>query len=860
MANPDYLYFDFPYEVHPEERGYYWGTRENSVYKVFSFAPENLPQNAETSVDRDGNAMDVTTPVWPAPIIKGIQGQTWSETVRTETQHQEMTFPRVLAVAERAWHRGSWELDWTPNQNYQGTTNHVPKDQLAADFKGFNSVLGCREVRKVSERLGISYRVPPPGAMIEGGILIANTELPCTRIQYSVDRGANWSEYSSPATIGEGKHVSLKSVSANGALESRVVTIDQEECSSCQGVCESNPLEPFNTPQVCSDGSTPQSPPTSSPVSLSTNQPTDESSAISFPMLSNNDPTSSPSSSTLSIPEGDRCKFCESGIPDVSLVPPDTGGQTCGDVKQTSASHINGDQLCDFIQAVESACCPEPGDPCIFCEGGIPDLTVVVPEAGGQTCGQVLQLAAGHINGDALCNTIQAEQSTCCPSAPADPCTFCDGGIPDLTVEVRDAGGQTCGEVQQLAAGHPNGDAICDSIQAIESTCCPSAPADPCSFCEGGVYDLAVVVPETGGQTCGEIQQSAASHITGDALCNTIQSVERHCCPNMAAELADNLSLRIEMAGNFGHDVDCASHKADWGLCYSQFFTFEYSGSKAYNDKNFVIYFSSIHRLLHVDHPGFEFGHVVGDLTYIKPTQMFQGFESPSVMILPLVFEYWSVQETDKMPRFFVVDTRDDSTAVIPNTDTEEMHEFVIPYMSSMKTEGDKNVPMTVENRYARNEKLSEGVETDTSTRIIPTPFRVETSESSTTFGIEGVTLINADLLGRLQTGAEELIGKVTMKAASGKDHVLILMIGTLPDDIAGNESYMMEITAEGTTITASQEQGLFYGVMSFIGLLDTSSSRGTMPVKEMTIYDKPRFEYRGHQIDSARHFRTKES
>ncbi|MFN3129805.1 family 20 glycosylhydrolase, partial [Roseibium sp.] len=138
MANPDYLYFDFPYEVHPEERGYYWAARENSVAKVFSFAPENLPQNAETSLDRDGNSMDVTTPDSSAPVIKGMQGQTWSETVRTETQHQEMTFPRVLAVAERAWHRGSWELDWTPNQNYQGTTNHVPKDQLAADFKGFN--------------------------------------------------------------------------------------------------------------------------------------------------------------------------------------------------------------------------------------------------------------------------------------------------------------------------------------------------------------------------------------------------------------------------------------------------------------------------------------------------------------------------------------------------------------------------------------------------------------------------------------------------------------------------------------------------------------------------------------------------
>lgn len=51
MSNPDYLYFDFPYEVNPEERGYYWAARFNSVYNVFTFAPENLAQNAETSID-----------------------------------------------------------------------------------------------------------------------------------------------------------------------------------------------------------------------------------------------------------------------------------------------------------------------------------------------------------------------------------------------------------------------------------------------------------------------------------------------------------------------------------------------------------------------------------------------------------------------------------------------------------------------------------------------------------------------------------------------------------------------------------------------------------------------------------------
>ena len=32
------------------------------------------------------------------------------------------------------------------------------------------------------------------------------------------------------------------------------------------------------------------------------------------------------------------------------------------------------------------------------------------------------------------------------------------------------------------------------------------------------------------------------------------------------------------------------------------------------------------------------------------------------------------------------------------------------------------------------------------------------------------------------------------------------------------------------------------------------------MALKEMTVIDKPRFEYRGHQVDAARNFRSKET
>ena len=145
--------------------------------------------------------MNLATPDVSMPVIRGMQGQTWSETIRTDKQYFEMAFPRTLAVAERAWHRASWELDWTPGMAYNMSTGLVPMDELASDYNSFASALGCKEMTKLS-KLGISYRVPPPGGSIDSsGLLSANSELPCTIIMYSTDQGSTWSDYFSPVKI-----------------------------------------------------------------------------------------------------------------------------------------------------------------------------------------------------------------------------------------------------------------------------------------------------------------------------------------------------------------------------------------------------------------------------------------------------------------------------------------------------------------------------------------------------------------------------------------------------------------------------------------------------------------------------------
>jgi len=68
---------------------------------------------------------------------------------------------------------------------YNAATGHDPKDDLATDYHGFLTKLGCNEMFKM-KKLGINNRAPPPGASIDAsGILIANSELPYTIIMHA---------------------------------------------------------------------------------------------------------------------------------------------------------------------------------------------------------------------------------------------------------------------------------------------------------------------------------------------------------------------------------------------------------------------------------------------------------------------------------------------------------------------------------------------------------------------------------------------------------------------------------------------------------------------------------------------------
>ena len=64
-------------------------------------------------------------------------------------------YPRLLALAERAWHEADWELPYTAGVTYElGVTHHVDIAALNRDWAGFATILKERELPKLA-RAGI---------------------------------------------------------------------------------------------------------------------------------------------------------------------------------------------------------------------------------------------------------------------------------------------------------------------------------------------------------------------------------------------------------------------------------------------------------------------------------------------------------------------------------------------------------------------------------------------------------------------------------------------------------------------------------------------------------------------------------
>lgn len=149
ISSATHTYFDHPYEPDPEEGGLTWCVRMLDTKTVFSMKPCDM----YACQGEEFNGVDHEK-LTNKSAIKGIQCHIWSELVRDERKLEYMLFPRLLAIAERGWHKGTWE-------------DSAGSEELEKDWCNFANTIGYKELRRLDE-MGISFRIPPPGLKKQG--------------------------------------------------------------------------------------------------------------------------------------------------------------------------------------------------------------------------------------------------------------------------------------------------------------------------------------------------------------------------------------------------------------------------------------------------------------------------------------------------------------------------------------------------------------------------------------------------------------------------------------------------------------------------------------------------------------------
>ncbi len=177
------LYFDLSYEKSPFEPGLYWGGF-NDIDNIFSFVPfdyyQTISENTQGElVDQSIFACRERLTEYGQTHIPGIQAQLFGETLRTPDRLEYMLYPKMFALAERAW---SPDPEWVVKDkvNTDSVYNHA--------WSVFVNTLGKKELPRLDQyKGGVAYRIPPVGATVADGKVMTNLQIPGLSIRYTPD-------------------------------------------------------------------------------------------------------------------------------------------------------------------------------------------------------------------------------------------------------------------------------------------------------------------------------------------------------------------------------------------------------------------------------------------------------------------------------------------------------------------------------------------------------------------------------------------------------------------------------------------------------------------------------------------------
>jgi hexosaminidase len=152
---------------------------------------------------------------------------------------------------------------------------------------------------------------------------------------------------------------------------------------------------------------------------------------------------------------------------------------------------------------------------------------------------------------------------------------------------------------------------------------------------------------------------------------------------------------------------------------------------------------------------------------------------------------------------------------------------------------------------------------------LIPQPVTVEYHEGSFLWSIQTPVILpndNDELWGMadyLYRNIKESLGFAPVIAGKSLSQIptVSFELSDPPDQILGNEGYLLHVDPQQIRIRANKKAGLFYGFQTLMQLIPPAAPGELLlmnkihEVPAVTISDYPRFPWRGLMLDVSRHF-----
>ncbi|MGY2999631.1 N-acetyl-beta-hexosaminidase [Ewingella americana] len=146
---------------------------------------------------------------------------------------------------------------------------------------------------------------------------------------------------------------------------------------------------------------------------------------------------------------------------------------------------------------------------------------------------------------------------------------------------------------------------------------------------------------------------------------------------------------------------------------------------------------------------------------------------------------------------------------------------------------------------------------------LMPWPQQVEVAPQAGKWVVDNSlsVAVSGDNLGAIPQRWRERIEQQTgwtlqPQPTDGKQSKIQVVIKHKVDALPkpdSDESYDLDVTPQGATITANSRFGALHGMETLLQLLQNDGENTFLPL--VKIHDNPRFAWRGVLLDSARHF-----